>query len=622
MANATPFYTRSPKTIVVYPINGQTEFTIPFEFLARKFVVVTLLGVDRLPLVLNTDYRFVSVNRIQLLSPVPAGYPNIELRRLTSATDRLVDFHDGSILRAYDLNLAQIQTMHVAEEARDLTADNIGVNDNGDLDARNRKIVNLANGTENNDAVNLGQLRQFDTSTANNADRAEAAKNRAVQAETNTARDSASAAVNATKAVASAGTAVQAASDANRSYDKIVPLEQSTVANAQVATQQAQRSQSEADRAKSEADKLANINQFAQTIERVDGTAPVFKSNLAIGGNSASTHAYISINSKASDESGVTRKGFIGVAGENEKHITVGSDVSAVRLQTPSGSVQVGGNLVHSAANRLLVSAQDDNDCYIDIAARNSENKFRRIYSGGGRLAVTENVSTTGEWLRDIISTYQYPSDPRRGIFEVGNANMRSKAWGSTWADSLTTWNSGNFVDANYAAGSAISAVTLSVPSRPSVGWPTNIGFGTLMDGRAGLMNPYIWAAGMDNAELRGWEFQSDGRIRSFNQLGSLGIVSFMGDWAPRNAPIGAAGYSGGLQIRYGVVYAAQAEAWNWHAYSEPFPTATLSVALTQRNPPRFDNTWNPKIGSVNNTGFNFAGGGQERDFYYIAVGY
>lgn len=217
MANATPFYTRSPKTIVVYPINGQTEFTIPFEFLARKFVVVTLLGVDRLPLVLNTDYRFVSVNRIQLLSPVPDGYPNIELRRLTSATDRLVDFHDGSILRAYDLNLAQIQTMHVAEEARDLTADNIGVNDNGDLDARNRKIVNLANGTEPNDAVNLGQLRQFDTSTANNADRAEDAKNRAVQAETNTARDSASAAVNATKAVASAGTAVQAASDANRS---------------------------------------------------------------------------------------------------------------------------------------------------------------------------------------------------------------------------------------------------------------------------------------------------------------------------------------------------------------------------------------------------------------------
>lgn len=45
------------------------------------------------------------------------GYMTIELRRVTSTTDRLVDFTDGSILRAYDLNVAQIQTMHVAEEA-------------------------------------------------------------------------------------------------------------------------------------------------------------------------------------------------------------------------------------------------------------------------------------------------------------------------------------------------------------------------------------------------------------------------------------------------------------------------------------------------------------------------
>lgn len=264
MANATPFYTRSPKTIVVYPINGQTEFTIPFEFLARKFVVVTLLGVDRLPLVLNTDYRFVSVNRIQLLSPVPAGYPNIELRRLTSATDRLVDFHDGSILRAYDLNLAQIQTMHVAEEARDLTSDTLGVNDKGDLDARNRKIVNLANGEDPFDAVNLGQLRQFDTSTANNADRAEAAKNRAVQAETNTARDSASAAVNATKAVASAGTAVQAASDASRSKAAAEAAESHVVPLVPIVDQAA----------KDAAEAAANAAQAVQDVKDL-GAVPI-----------------------------------------------------------------------------------------------------------------------------------------------------------------------------------------------------------------------------------------------------------------------------------------------------------------------------------------------------------
>lgn len=167
MANG--FYTRAPSTIVTIPLTGQLEFVIPFEFLTRRFVVVTLLGVDRKVLTLNTDYRFVASNKIRLESTPSGEYSRIELRRVTSTTDRLVSFVDGSILRATDLNLAQVQTMHVAEEARDAPSDNIGVNDDGDLAARNRKIVNLADGVGDDDAVNLGQLKQFDKSTANNA---------------------------------------------------------------------------------------------------------------------------------------------------------------------------------------------------------------------------------------------------------------------------------------------------------------------------------------------------------------------------------------------------------------------------------------------------------------------
>ncbi|MGL4251497.1 MAG: phage tail fiber protein [Aeromonas sp.] len=150
--------TRAPSTIVTINLTGQTDFTIPFEYLARKFVVVTLLGIDRKVLTLNTDYRFVSKTVISLANPTPAGYSQLELRRVTSATERLVDFHDGSILRAYDLNLSQFQTLHVAEEARDLTADTIGVNDDGNLDARGRRIVSLADGINPTDAATVAQL--------------------------------------------------------------------------------------------------------------------------------------------------------------------------------------------------------------------------------------------------------------------------------------------------------------------------------------------------------------------------------------------------------------------------------------------------------------------------------
>lgn len=172
--------TRAPSTIVTIALTGQTEFNIPFEYLARKYVEVTLLGIDRLPLVLNTDFRFVTKTLISLTRPYTADYTQIEIRRVTSATERLVDFHDGSILRAYDLNLSQIQTLHVAEEARDLTADTIGVNDEGHLDARNRKIVNVAFAESGGDAIPLAQVAQWNESALVSASRAE---NAAIAAE-------------------------------------------------------------------------------------------------------------------------------------------------------------------------------------------------------------------------------------------------------------------------------------------------------------------------------------------------------------------------------------------------------------------------------------------------------
>ena len=172
------------RTVMTYPLNGSTvDFGITFEYLARKFVSVTLIGKDRKELVLNQDFRFTTKTQItttRAWSPSD-GYTMIEIRRFTSATDRLVDFSDGSILRAYDLNISQVQTLHVAEEARDLTADTIGVNNDGNLDARGRKIVNVGDATNTGDAVNLGQLQRWNESALNSANNAKASEDRAWQ---------------------------------------------------------------------------------------------------------------------------------------------------------------------------------------------------------------------------------------------------------------------------------------------------------------------------------------------------------------------------------------------------------------------------------------------------------
>ena len=225
------------KTVLTYQLDGSTrDFNIPFEYLARKFVVVTLIGVDRKVLTLNTDYRFATRTTISLTKAwgTADGYTTIELRRVTSTTDRLVDFTDGSILRAYDLNVAQIQTMHVAEEARDLTADTIGVNNDGHLDARGRRIVNLANAVENRDAVPFGQLKTMNQNSWQARNEAQGFRNEAEQFRKqaegfkNQAGTSAGAAANsATNAAHSEATAGQYSTNASQSANSAANSAQS-----------------------------------------------------------------------------------------------------------------------------------------------------------------------------------------------------------------------------------------------------------------------------------------------------------------------------------------------------------------------------------------------------------
>lgn len=282
------------KTVLTYPLDGSTrDFNIPFEYLARKFVVVTLIGVDRKVLTLNTDYRFATRTTISLTKAwgTADGYTTIEIRRVTSTTDRLVDFTDGSILRAYDLNVAQIQTMHVAEEARDLTADTIGVNNDGHLDARGRRIVNLANAVDDRDAVPFGQLKamnqnswqarnealQFRNEAETFRNQAEGFKNESGTNATNTYKWRNEAEGFRNEAEQFKNTATQQATAAGGSAAAAHQSEVNAAASAAASANSATLAEQQADRAEREADKLGNWNALAGAIEGVDGNDVTFK---------------------------------------------------------------------------------------------------------------------------------------------------------------------------------------------------------------------------------------------------------------------------------------------------------------------------------------------------------
>lgn len=302
------------KTVMTYPLDGSTtDFNIPFEYLARKFVRVTLIGVDRKELTLNQDYRFATkttISTTRALGPAD-GYKLIEIRRYTSATERLVDFTDGSILRAYDLNISQVQTLHVAEEARDLTADTIGVNNAGNLDARGRRIVNVADAQDVGDAINLGQIQRWNDSALNSKNAAKVSETNAKTSETNAntsenaayswAQNPENAAVfgseysayhysrKASKSAAeSAASAVRSDSSAAKSLASETNAKTSA-ANAKTSEANAKSSEVKAkaseERAIKEASKLGNMNDFAAAIDSVDGIHVTMKGNINGPGN-------------------------------------------------------------------------------------------------------------------------------------------------------------------------------------------------------------------------------------------------------------------------------------------------------------------------------------------------
>ncbi|SOP76006.1 tail fiber protein [Yersinia phage fPS-54-ocr] len=296
------------RTVMTYPLDGSNvNFTITFEYLARKFITVTLLGTDRKELILNQDYRFTSKNQITLTKAwgPSDGYENIEVRRFTSATERLVDFADGSILRAYDLNISQVQTLHVAEEARDLTADTIGVNNDGNLDARGRRIVNLADGVDAGDAVTVRQQQNWADSALNQANRSKQEADRSEAAANRSGASAAAALASEQKAKTSENNAKVSEGNAKTSETNSKDSENSARASAnaaKVSEGNAKTSETNAkaseDRAILEAGKLGNMNDFAATIKTVTGNDVVMKGKFSVdnGLQSNAGITYLNVN--------------------------------------------------------------------------------------------------------------------------------------------------------------------------------------------------------------------------------------------------------------------------------------------------------------------------------------
>lgn len=175
-------------TIAIYTGDGTTtDFTVPFDYLAKKFVRVSvgltvLEGGDYGDT--SKDFYFIDKTTVRLRTPPQAG-AEVTIRRYTSATDRIVSFKDASILKASDLSTASIQTIHIAEEGRDVINDALIVDKDGNWNAKGNRITNVGDAVNDGDAVNLKLYKADAMGTYQARVEAEKARDRAVVAEAN-----------------------------------------------------------------------------------------------------------------------------------------------------------------------------------------------------------------------------------------------------------------------------------------------------------------------------------------------------------------------------------------------------------------------------------------------------
>ena len=140
-------------TRVVYTqqTEGNGTFTVPFPYLDADDVKVTVDGV-------STAVTWNSPSVLNI-SPAPAVGAIVYIQRRTTSDELLVDFTDGSTLTERQLDLMAQQNFYLAQEAFDRTEDSIADNGKFELDAKDRRIINVANAVEGGDAVNKRTLQ-------------------------------------------------------------------------------------------------------------------------------------------------------------------------------------------------------------------------------------------------------------------------------------------------------------------------------------------------------------------------------------------------------------------------------------------------------------------------------
>lgn len=350
-------------TITTYIGNGtQTDFSIPFDYLKKSFVrvyvdSVLLTGGDYGDT--TADYYFLDKTTVRFKTP-PADRLEVTIRRYTSATERIVSFEDASILKATDLDTSQLQSFHIAEEARDVINDALVKDPDGNWDALGNRITNVGDPVDGGDAINLDWYNEGAVSVQANADLTEQWKN-----ETKGYRDEAEGFRNesgqyASQAKTSADSAAGYASDIEETITQ-VKQDISTAAT--------------------------------QVISQVSSTGSTAVSDINVAKDQATEHLETATQAHLSEitTASSTQVQAVNTAGTTQVGLVEAKGTAQVTRVEDAGSAQV--DLVKDASEESLTSIASEGTKQVSAVSLEGTKQISAVNSAGQAQLATINAS-------------------------------------------------------------------------------------------------------------------------------------------------------------------------------------------------------------------------------------
>ena len=383
---------------IEYTGDGTTlRYTFPFTYLDDNDIFVYLDGTT------TTEFTLFTEQIIEF-DTAPAQDVLILIRRETSLDERAVDFEDGSTLKEEELDASADQVFYAAQEAHDYLERTIILTEGGLWDANDRRIINVANGIDAQDAVTVGQIEPFVIRAETAATASEESETNAAASEVAADLSETAAATSATAAATSATAAGLSETAAGESETNSAASEANAAASATAAAlSETAAGESETNAAASSASALVSAAE-ALTSALASEASQIISTDASNAASAAASEAGVSATNaeaaadraEAAAESVEADSAQIGInttdIAEHEVRITDleaggGGDVGE---QVEQNTADIATNVTAISANSALIATN-----IIDIATNTTdiavhETRITDLEAGGGENTVTD----------------------------------------------------------------------------------------------------------------------------------------------------------------------------------------------------------------------------------------